>query len=558
MKTKCVSGLLAMIFLFLFAASSSEAQLEKPENPTDGSGQMVTIDVREADVRDVLNMLAEQYDLNMVVGEDVSGTVSLRLDEVTLHGALQAMLLSRGYDYEASNNIIRVAPAEVLASERQIRQEREGIEPLVTEVVTLRYLDANDVRRAVANLVSTRGTVNVLERRQFGGFAFGSQAISSGQGGSASGGQGLVRSRRETPENALRSRTLLITDTRSSIERIKSVIRSIDNQPRQILIDAKILEVETDTLEDIGIEYDASFTPDREYGSLFDNITSAINQGTGGSAIFPSATSQGVHLQLKKVRDENYEILLHALLQDERTRTLSSPQILVLDGQEAAILVGEQFPIFSSTVSDQGTATEALAFFQPVGISLQVIPQITADDHINMVIHPTVSAVGSFVTGSTGLSQPRINIREADTQLIVKNRETIILGGLIEDVDAVKEFRVPFLGNLPLIGPLFTRTQTDTDQKNLILFITPHIINPEKNLNPAAEKVYHALNNTERYESLQERRKRVRKYLNEAKEAYENNDLEKAAELFQHVLEINPDDKIARWYIEKIANIARS
>lgn len=551
-----MSGLLAIILLMSFGVSSA-ALLEKTDNATDASGQMVTLDVRNADVRDVLNMLAEQYNLNMVVGDDVSGTVSLRLDEVTLHGALQAMLLSRGYDYEASNNIIRVAPAEVLASERQIRQEREGIEPLVTEVVTLRYLDANDVKLAIENLVSTRGTVNVLERRQFGGFAFGNQAINAGQGGSASGGQGLVRSRRTEAENSLRSRTLLITDTRSSIERMKAVIRSIDLQPRQISIDAKILEVETDTLEDIGVEYDASFTPDRSV-NLFDNITAAVNQGTG-STTFPSASSQGVRLQLKKVKDENYEALLHALLQDERTRTLSSPQILVLDGQEAAILVGEQFPIFSSTVSDQGTATEALAFFQPVGISLQVIPQITADDHINMVIHPTVSAVGTFVTGSTGLSQPRINIREADTQLLVKNSETIILGGLIEDVDAVKEFRVPFLGHLPLVGPLFTRTQTDTDQKNLILFITPRIVDPEKNnLNPDAEKVYRGLNNLERYQPLQERRTRIRKYLNEARKAFENNDLERAAELFQHVLEINPDDKTAKSYIEKLAGIARS
>ncbi len=556
MKTKCLSYFLAWTFLFAFITSPSFAQPESENSPTDTNGQMVTLDVREADVRDVLNMLAEQYDLNMVVGDDVSGTVSLRLDDVTLHGALQAMLLSRGYDYEASNNIIRVAPAEILASERQIRQEREGIEPLVTEVVTMRYLDANDVKRAVENLVSTRGTVSVLERRQFGGFAFGSQAISSGQGGSAGGGQGLVRSRQATPESSLRSRTLLITDTRSSIERIKAIIRSIDLQPRQISIDAKILEVETDTLEDIGIEYDAGFTPDREL-NLFDNVIAAVNQGTGSTA-FPTASSQGVRLQLRKVKDENYEVLLHALLQDERTRTLSSPQILVLDGQEAAILVGEQFPIFSTTVSDQGTATEALAFFQPVGISLQVIPQITADDNINMVIHPTVSAVGTFVTGSTGLSQPRINIREADTQLLVKNNETIILGGLIEDVDVVKEFRVPILGNMPLIGPLFTRTQTDTDQKNLILFITPHIINPEKPLNPAAEKVYNGLNNTERYEPLQERRKRVRQYLSQAKKAFENNDLEKAAELFQHALEINPDDQTAKSYIEKLASIARS
>ncbi|MBI4430948.1 MAG: hypothetical protein HY587_04455 [Candidatus Omnitrophica bacterium] len=554
MKTRSGVHVLFFLTLCLFSRPSF-AQLDQS---TEVNAQMVTLDVREADIGDVLNMLAEQYNLNIVVGEDVSGVLSLRLDEVTLHGALQAMLLSRGYDYEASNNIIRVAPAEVLASERQIRQEREGIEPLVTEVVTLRYLDANDVRRAVDGLASSRGTISVLERHQFGGFQFGSQAVSVGEAGSASSSDGLVRARRGSQESTSpRSRTLLITDTRSAIERIKTVIRSIDIQPKQILIDAKILEVETDTLEDIGIEYDAGFTPDREL-NLFDNIISAVNQGTSATA-FPSASAQGVHLQFRKVKDENYEVLLHALLEDDRTRTLSSPQILVLDGQEAAILVGEQFPIFSTTVSDQGTATEALAFFQPVGISLQVIPQITADDHINMVIHPTVSAVGDFVTGSTGLSQPRINIREADTQLLVKNNETIILGGLIEDVDAVREFRVPILGHMPLIGALFTRTRTDIDQKNLILFITPKIVDTnEKQLNAQAELVYRGLNNPERYITLRERRKRISKYLGQGKEAFRINDLEKSAELFQHVLEIDPDNKTAKTYIEKLAQMARA
>ena len=555
MRTPCAAFII-FILACSFFSPPSYAQLEQS---SETYGQVVTLDVREADIGDVLNMLAEQYNLNIVVGDDVSGVVSLRLDEVTLHGALQAMLLSRGYDYEATSNIIRVAPAEVLASERQIRQEREGIEPVVTEVFTLRFLDANDVKKAVENLVSPRGTISVLERRHFGGFQFGSQSVSTGgSGGSASNSEGLIRSHSGTQNTTSpRSRTLLITDTRSALERVKSIIRSIDIQPKQILIDAKILEVETDTLEDIGIEYDAGFTPDREL-NLFDNIVAAVNQGTSATA-FPSASAQGVHLQFKKVKDENYEVLLHALLEDDRTRTLSSPQILVLDGQEAAILVGEQFPIFSTTVSDQGTATEALAFFQPVGISLQVIPQITADDHINMVIHPTVSAVGDFVTGSTGLSQPRINIREADTQLLVKNSETIILGGLIEDVDAVKEFRVPILGHMPLIGALFTRKRTDVDQKNLILFITPKIVeSDEKKLNAQAQKVYNGLSNPERYTTLRDRRKRVSKYLRQGQEAFQANDLERSAEIFQHILEIDPDNQMAKSYIEKLAQMARS
>lgn len=550
-----VAGLTASLTLSVPGRAYAEPSALEQEI----QNQLVSLDIREADIRDVLNMLSEQYGLNMVIDPNVAGLVTMRLEAVTLYGALQALLGSRGYDYETNNNIIRVAATEVLGSERQIRQERLGFEPLVTEVITLRFLDANDVRPVVEGLLTERGTVSVLGRRSFSGFQFGSQTINTGGGaGSTSGGEGLIRSRSTSDDGNRRSRTLLVSDTRSSLERIKSILNGIDIPPKQILIDAKILEVETDTLEDLGIEFDSTLTiptATSRHTTSYNRLVTAINQGISGTT-FPGATDQGLDLRFNKLAGESFDVIMHTLLQDDRTRTLSSPRILVVDGQQAAMLVGEQFPIFESTVSDQGTATESLAFYQPVGISLQVIAQVTADNKINMIIHPTVSSVGSFVTGSTGLTQPRINIREADTQVLVGNNETVVMGGLLEDVDIVKEFRVPLVGHMPLIGPLFTRTRTDIDQRNLIVFITPRIIEPAETMaNEQARDMFLGITDPGALGTLRERRAHTKKLLYDGKEAFSNGDYETAAGLFERVLRIDGQDRTARDYMKKIQNI---
>jgi len=363
-----------------------------------------------------------------------------------------------------------------------------------------------------------------------------------------------MRTRRQTDEDSARSRTLLLSDTRSNLEQIKALIRRIDVRPRQILIDARILEVETDTLEDLGIEFDTQISTPTQADN-HNELNIDFNQGTS-SVSFPSSTSQGLDVIFRKLQGENFDLVLHTLLQDERTRTLSSPRILVLDGQEAGILVGEQFPIFETTVSDQGTSTESLSFFQPIGISLQVIAQITADDNISMIIHPTVSSVGSFVTGSTGLSQPRINIREADTQVLVRNGETLVIGGLLEDVVVEKEFKIPILGQLPYLGRLFTRTQTDIDQRNLLVFITPRIIDPDAGIEDARVKeAFLGIGDADRYGHLEERRNKVKKNLKLAEEAFGNKNYGVAEEQFRRVLRLDPRNQTAIRYVEKIQKI---
>ncbi|MBU3759222.1 MAG: hypothetical protein FGM27_04755 [Candidatus Omnitrophica bacterium] len=486
-----------------------------PDSPKAGEAQSI-LSLHQAEIRDALRLIATEYDLSIVMNDEVTGAVTLRLKNASLVNTLDALLVSRGLDYDIRDNIIRVASAKDIAEERKQRNSRQEREGLITEVLTLHYLDAIDMKPTLESMLSSRGKISVLEQRPHKGFAFGSAGGSSssakgtsssssgsgstpslfgalgaaagaaagGGGGEGSDSGGLLKSR--SSEESARSKTLLLTDLRSQVERIKEVVRKLDVPPRQVLIDAKILEVNSATLEDIGLDLESSFFRGKN-SPLNNSFAGDLNSGSSNTAIspdilsnvFPADTDSGIHAVFTKVEGEDLTVIVHALLQDKRTKTLSSPKILTVENQEAAILVGEQFPIFQSNVSDQGTVTESLSYYQPIGISLQVIAQVTPKDEVILIIHPTVSAVGAFVTGTSGLTQPRITTREADTRVLMKNGETLVIGGLLEDEDQNRYWRIPFLDRLPLIGKAFTRRQDNSDQRNLLIFITPRIIDAE-------------------------------------------------------------------------------
>lgn len=160
-----------------------------------------------------------------------------------------------------------------------------------------------------------------------------------------------------------------------------------------------------------------------------------------------------------------------------RTNTLSAPHVLTLSGQEARILIGEKFPILNTQVSGTTTTTTTttLDYYQDIGIELFVVPQVSGDRHIDMIIHPVVSAR----TGSVGTNQyPILDVREAETQIVMEDGETVVIGGLLKDVKAKSRVGLPFLGSLPVVGPLFSRATTDVAKIDLLIFITARVVTP--------------------------------------------------------------------------------
>lgn len=592
MKKELKASLCSFLILFLLAApvwaadeNSGEAADAKAALSDQPAEKDTTLVFNETDIRDVLRLIADEYNLNMVMSDDVVGTVTLRLKGASLQNTLDAILSGKGYDYEIRDNIIRVGKAEAVQAERTQRISREGQEPLVTEVFVLRYLDGNDVKDMIKSLLSVRGNVSVLERRPYRGFHFGTQGSGSGAynsaqnttpnasavlaaagaggggggaaGTSGGGSNGLIRQRDE--DEKPRSNTIMVSEVRSQMEKIRQVIAQVDVPPRQILIDARLLEVTTRTLEDLGIDFSNSsgISP----GSDTNSVVTNINSGTSSTGInsniltntFPGNTDAGIHTVFTKIGGSDLSVVLHALSQDSRTKTLSAPRILTIENQEAAILVGEQFPIFQSTVTDQGTTTESLSYFQPIGISLQVIAQVTPESEISMIIHPTVSSLGSFVTGTSGLTQPRINTREADTRVLMKNGETLVIGGLLQDEDSRKYWSLPIINHVPVIGRLFTREQTSIDQKNLLIFITPHIVKAGQGNMTAAEKsTFKALSDPARYGYLHDRNAAIAQIYEAARKNYSSKHFEVAKAQFQEVLALDPEHMGAQKYLKKM------
>ncbi len=486
--------------------------------------QAITIDLKNASLDNVLRLVAAQYDLNIVAGEGVEGKVTVSFKNASLSSALDNILSANGYGYIVDGNIIRIAKKDSIMEENKQKLANAALEGVVTEVFFLKYQDANDIKKVLDPLLSPKGKISVVLRKGFKGFQFGQIAALGGQGtsgggttgtttgvstgtsGSASGssgvgsspnaGSGLVKS----GEGGEKSTILVVQDIPSSVALIKSIIKEIDVKPRQVLIQSRMYEVNADDLRDIGIDFATGsaglvstatppITPDpieKQDMGINTGVVRTLAQA-GGIARFMDASGDnqfgrngqsGLQLRLQKLTGSQFDALIQAIESNTDFNQLSSPRIIVLENQEAAILVGEEYPIFQVQAANiaQASAVESLSYFQPVGISLQVIPQVVGTNQINMVIHPSVSAIAGLVTGSTGLQAPRITIREADTQVIIDNKETLVIGGLMQDKTKDTVVGIPFVMDMPILGNLFKRKKTAVTKVELVIFITPSIV----------------------------------------------------------------------------------
>ncbi|MCM8765370.1 MAG: secretin and TonB N-terminal domain-containing protein, partial [Candidatus Omnitrophica bacterium] len=479
----------------------------------------LTLNFKEADLRTVLQLIGAKSGVNIVAGKEVTGTVTLQLVDVPWEKALKAILKINNYGYEREGNIIMVTTLEKLATRSKSESELSEIQPIITEVFTLKYLDANDAKKALESQLSSRGKISVVQIKGQRGWAFG------GESGLAK------RERAVTPEVEARSKILVVSDTPPVIERIKEIIKKIDVVPRQVLIEAKILEVNHDRLEDLGIDWGTgtsgaeSATPEfigitrkgvggKETGSIAGHsLGSEITpSGFGPKASSISGTepfNTGLELVYKKLTGAQFEVILHALTEKVGANTLSSPRIMTLDNQEATILVGTKYPILRANVSgtDSTTTTTTLDYYQDIGIQLNVVPQINADNYINMIIHPAVTSYTTTLqakgsAGQTIAEYPIITTREAETQILMRSGETVVIGGLLKDVQIESRTGVPLLSSIPLLGLLFQRKTTDIEKIDLLIFIRAFIIETPV-LNEAEEKAAEKIGSTEEFKEVE-------------------------------------------------------
>ncbi|MBI5144944.1 MAG: type IV pilus secretin PilQ [Candidatus Omnitrophica bacterium] len=469
---------LLVISYFCFA----EEQTAVVENLD--KSQYVTLDFKEADIRNVLKIISYKSGVNIVFTPEVIGNVTIRLTDVPWERALDVVLKTYGYAYERQGNIITVAPFDKLTAQKKQEVELAQVQPTITEVFALKYIDAQDAKKALEPQLSPRGKITVLEM--------------TGQAGWEFAGADIGKRKRVSEERLSRSKVLIVSDVAGALAKIKEVIAQIDVMPQQVMIETRIVEVNKDLLRDLGFDWgtgsegaESSTITSVASAKTAGNATSTLGGHTLGSQVKPSgfgplagttttAVSSaepfnvGLELLFRKLTGTQFETMLHMLEEDVNTNTLSAPRIMALNNQEATILVGTKYPILKTEVAtDTSTTNVTLDYYQDIGIQLNVVPQVGANNYINMVIHP---AVTSYTDTLGTNAYPIIQTREAETRVLMKDGETVVIGGLLKDAKTKSVMGVPFLSKIPLLGLLFKRETIDTTKTDLLIFISARIV----------------------------------------------------------------------------------
>lgn len=411
-----VSVLMFTVSVVNWAFANSDDLIEGK----DKKEQLISMDYKDASLASVLRALSYSYDLNLVITKDVTGTVSVSLRNVSIDEALHAILNVNGYTFSRQGSLIYITSG---GGTDRINQ--------MTVAMPLRYLTASEAEVLLSKVISEKGDIQVNET----------------------------------------TNSLVVTDFKTNIDKIKGVLSDIDVQPIQVLIEAKIVDIQTKAFENLGTTTSFTYDPQGVVSGLFNRSTGYDENLTGTTSFAgPSTTLSGGQMALTAtIKGLTSSVTLDALIEDNKANILASPSIATLSGKEARIIIGEKFPYKEKTQTTTGT-TETTRFID-VGTTLRVTPIVSPDHWITMNVHPEVSSVAATLDAG-----PRITTREADATIRVKNGETIIIGGLINKKDSSINGGVPYVRKVPVLGALFSRKSKDIEETELTVFITPKVI----------------------------------------------------------------------------------
>ncbi len=497
-----------MIALALLALIGWSGFADEPGKNGPSDKRTISLNIKKGDIGDALRLVAEQGGLNLVIGPEVKGEVSVYLTEATLETALKAIAQNNGFVYQMDDTVISVAKTSD-------KTGPEATPPVITKIFALRSQDAERVKDALEFALSKWGKMKVLNQNSLGGYgvqrlsSLGGEMNSNGSGGRDSGGSngnsnsgfgggasngvpgGQTQSQQQGQDSARNARTLVVTDTPESVERIANLLAELDRLPPQVLIEARIVEMSTDLQRRLGIDWNMNVLAN---GPVLNHEWPIRNRAgfASGSQIrrnFDGMPFQTAGLALGSVDFSQFTALAQANQSDAAIRLLANPRLLVYNNHSASILVGERYPILQANISNFGTATESLQTYIPVGVQLEVTPTIMMDGTISMMVHPATSALGDDVVGTTGLHVARIRTRELDTRVIMRDGQTIVLGGLISDRKTHQANKVPGLGDVPVLDWIFRQESPRSERVDLLIFLTAHVENATQ-VSERDQKVY--------------------------------------------------------------------
>ncbi|MEL7965178.1 type IV pilus secretin PilQ [Vreelandella neptunia] len=409
------------------------------------TGERLSLNFQDIEVRSVLATLAEFTGLNLVASDSVTGRVTLNLNDVPWDQALELILQSQGLSSREQGNVIVVAPASELAElerqELEARNQRETLSPLVTEFIEIKYARAEDL----------------------------AQLLRGGDGD----GFGLLTERgRVSIDN--RTNTLLVQDTADQVRDIARTIDRLDVAVRQVQIEARIVIARDTASRELGINWGMSSTRGFQEGedgtfSRRDINPDGINRAQGGLAVdLGAATGPGTGFSFGYLSgDILLDLELRALESEGKSQTISQPRIITANQRTAKISQGEE-RAFQSVDGNDNPDTE----FKEAELSLEVTPQITPD---NRIIMDLVIKNDSFRESEFG-GEPPIDTNQIETQVLVDNGQTVVLGGILTTEELRQIAKTPLLGDIPLLGRLFRYTEESNEKVELLVFITPRLL----------------------------------------------------------------------------------
>ena len=487
-------------------------------------GEPINLNVVNADVRDILNYITEQYGVNFVIDASVTAVpVTVNVQDVPWNVALDAVLRANRLGIEVNGNILRVATTDVLAKEadtqKVINDSRLDASPLVTEFIRLNYA------RASGTLAQAAGST--------GAFSGGSTnlSFSGGAGGDATGGggdQGLLPiisrrlSRRGSIEVDGRSNTLIITDVKENIDAIRQLVAILDQPEPQVEIETRIVIAQRNFSRDLGAQLSGGALNPSRGGLLNLNTLPTVQAGTGGGGgggtgggtggtgqqgTPPGPNPLGVFGGLANTTQPGQSLAAAAAntiiglttglfgtaqisslltLAESRgqAKTVATPRVTALNNRPAQIESGSQIPV-QTTQAASGTAVVTTTFVS-VPLRLSITPQIT--DAGTVVLRVTIEN-NTINTGLTVGGVPGIDTQRMQSEVLVPDGGTTVMGGVLADTEGEAQQRTPGLASLPIVGNLFKRKLTTRQNSEILFFITPHIYRPDYNGRPTAGTV---------------------------------------------------------------------
>lgn len=434
----------------------SAADLESSDQAFRFRGEKLSLNFQDIEIRSVLQLIADFTDLNLVASDTVSGRITLRLKNVPWDQALEIIMKTKGLDKRLVGNVLMIAPAAELAAREQLelesRQQISELAPMRTEFIEVKYASAAEI---------------------FGLF----------QGAGEGGGEGVISTRGSVIVDE-RTNSIIITETTERINEFREVLDRLDVPVRQVLIEARIVTATSSFGESLGVRWGALGYGSHDGGDVntqfggslttIGEIRDSLVSGEGltysqeDNLIVDLPAAGNASSFAFGIIGEDYllDMELSALETEGRGEVIARPKVITSDKQEASIESGDQIP-YQEASSSGATATQ----FIDAVLGLTVTPRITPDDRIIMDLEVNQDSIGAVFGGI-----PSIRTNSIQTQVLVNNGETIVLGGVFQTVVSEGVTKTPFLGDLPFLGNFFKTTTKSDDKQELLIFITPRLI----------------------------------------------------------------------------------